>query len=127
MNRIAKITAVTLVASAVGLGVAQASGWGDKCERHQHGGYNPERAAMMQHKQKHQRAPLDLTAEEVKVLAQARLIMRGNDRLAVGEVAPVDEQTYKVQIVTVDGSLVKEITVDKDQGFRHQHKAYKAF
>jgi len=60
---------------------------------------------------------LDLTSDEVETLIKARLIMHGNDRLKVGKVAKKDDQTYLVDIVTVDDSLVRQIEVDKNMGF----------
>jgi len=62
---------------------------------------------------------LDLSADEVKTLIEARMIMHGNDRLKVGKVSQKDDQTYLVDIVTVDDSLVRQIEVDKDNGLRH--------
>lgn len=129
MNKIAKITAITLTAAAVGLGAANASGWGERCDRFERGAQGPgpgAHAMMFKHRGK-QRADLDLTAEEVRTLAQARLIMRGNDRLKVGDVTEQDENTYLVQIVTVDGSLVQEVPVDKNQGFRQMRGTPRAF
>lgn len=127
MNKIAKITAITVTAAAIGLGAANASGWGERCDRFERGAQGPGAHAMMfQHRGK-QRADLDLTAEQVKTLAEARLIMRGNERLKVGEVTEQDENTYLVQIVTVDGSLVQEVAVDKHQGFRQMRRMPRAF
>jgi hypothetical protein len=42
--------------------------------------------------------------------------MRGNDRLKVGQVAEKDKDTYVVDIVTVDDSLVRQVEVDRDNG-----------
>ncbi len=62
---------------------------------------------------------LDLTADEAKTLVAARLIMRGNDRLKVGQVTVQDENTYLVDIITVDDSLVRQVTVDRNNGLPH--------
>ncbi|MCG8069205.1 MAG: hypothetical protein JAY84_15225, partial [Candidatus Thiodiazotropha taylori] len=51
-----------------------------------------------------------------KTLVSARLIMRGNDRLKVGQVTEKDDDTYLLDIVTVDNSLVRQIEVDRDNG-----------
>jgi hypothetical protein len=59
---------------------------------------------------------LDLTDEEAKTLVEARLIMRGNDRLKAGQVTKKDEDTYLVDILTVDNSLVRQVEVDRDNG-----------
>ena len=64
------------------------------------------------------RRQLDLTADQAKILVQARLIMRGNDRLKVGQVAQQDAHTFLVNIVTVDDSLVRQVEIDRDSGFR---------
>jgi len=44
--------------------------------------------------------------------------MQGNDRLKVGGVVSQGEDTYVVDIVTVDDSLVMQIEVDRDSGRR---------
>jgi hypothetical protein len=59
---------------------------------------------------------LGLTDEEAKTLVEARLIMRGNDRLKAGQVTKKDENTYLVDILTVDNSLVRQVEVDRDNG-----------
>jgi hypothetical protein len=65
---------------------------------------------------------LDLSAEEAKTLVEARLIMRGNDRLKVGKVTEQDENTYLVDIETVDHSLVRQISVDRNNGLPYGMK-----
>lgn len=59
---------------------------------------------------------LDLDATQAKKLVEARLIMRGNDRLKVGDVEQKDENTYLVDILTVDNSLVRQVEVDRHAG-----------
>ncbi len=59
---------------------------------------------------------LNLTADQVKKLADARLIMQGNPRLQVGAVKEKDKDTYTVDIVTVDNALVLTREVDKHNG-----------
>ncbi|MBL8644136.1 MAG: hypothetical protein JNK21_09385 [Rhodospirillaceae bacterium] len=59
---------------------------------------------------------LNLTADQVKKLAEARLILQGNPRLKVGDVKEKDKDTYTVSIVTVDNSLVLARDVDKHTG-----------
>ena len=61
-------------------------------------------------------ADLDLNIEQAKTLVQARLIMRGNDRLKVGKVTKKDDDTFLVDIVTVDDSLVRQVEVDRENG-----------
>ena len=119
MNKVIKYSAIALAATAIGVGAVNASGRYDDCPRFERGEGRPHHA-MMHHDGKHRmQRQLNLSAEQVKTLAEARLIMRGNERLKVGEVTQKDDNTYSVQIVTVDGSLVREFDVDKDRGFRH--------
>ncbi|MCG7910019.1 MAG: hypothetical protein N0E37_14075 [Candidatus Thiodiazotropha taylori] len=121
MNKGLKVSIVSAVLATSGLFVVASSadaGWGGKrghCDRGDMMG-NP---GMMQGKGKFGPAmdrELDLTAEEAKTLVSARLIMRGNDRLKVGQVTEKDDDTYLVDIVTVDNSLVRQIEVDRDNG-----------
>lgn len=114
MKNLSKYAAIALITTAVGVGTASASGWGDRGERGPGCGHPPK----MMNKGPHKQRDLDLTAKQVRTLVEARLIMRGNDRLKVGEVVPKDDNTYRVQIVTVDGSLVRDFDVDKHRGLR---------
>lgn len=59
---------------------------------------------------------LDLTVEQARTLAESRLILAGNDRLKVGSVEAVDDETIIVEIVTVDDSLVVRREIDRDTG-----------
>lgn len=59
---------------------------------------------------------LNLSAEQVKTLAEARLIMLGNPRLKVGAVKAQEAGTYLVDIVTVDNALVEQRTFGKNNG-----------
>ncbi|MCG7872892.1 MAG: hypothetical protein N0C81_11225 [Candidatus Thiodiazotropha lotti] len=121
MNKGLKVSIVSAVIATSGLFVLASSadaGWGGKrgqCDR----GDMMGAPGMMQGKGKFGPAmerELDLTAEEAKTLVSARLIMRGNDRLKVGQVTEKDGDTYLVDIVTVDNSLVRQIEVDRDNG-----------
>lgn len=111
-----KIPALILLSSAMAVGVAKAS-WSEA------GGEPKERCEgkrqMMEHRMN--RPDLNLSADQARTLVSAQLIMRGNDRLKVGEVAEKDENTYSIQIVTLDGSLVREIEMDKHEGPRRPH------
>lgn len=121
MNKIAKITAVTVVAAAGLAAVGATASWGEgrgPCGSSEGRG-NP--AMMMKHMGKRGRfaeRDLDLTADEAKTLVEARLIMRGNDRLKVGKVTQKDDDTYLVDVITVDDSLVRQVEIDRDNGFR---------
>lgn len=57
-----------------------------------------------------------LTAEQVKTLMSARLIRRGNERLKVGAVTAGENDTYTVEIMTIDDSLVKNLTISTKTG-----------
>lgn len=59
---------------------------------------------------------LDLTVDQARTLAESRLILAGNDRLKVGSVEALDDDTIVVEIVTVDDSLVVRREIDRDSG-----------
>lgn len=54
-------------------------------------------------------------AKSVRFLLEYRLMVVGNPRLTIGNVTE-DEEKVVAQIVTADGSLVEEYTVDKRTG-----------
>jgi len=120
MNKAAKITAVTIMAVAGLAAVGASAGWGDGRGHCGSGEGRGGPAMMMKHMGKHGRfadRDLDLSADEAKTLVEARLIMRGNDRLKVGQVTQKDDDTYLVDVTTVDDSLVRQIEIDRDSGF----------
>ncbi|MCU7851509.1 MAG: hypothetical protein KZQ80_04785 [Candidatus Thiodiazotropha sp. (ex Monitilora ramsayi)] len=120
MNKIAKYTAITVVAAATGLtAVGASAGWGDhrgNCDRGEMRGGDSMMMKRMGKAGPMTDRDLDLTSDEAKTLVEARLIMRGNDRLKVGQVTEKDQDTYLIDIVTVDNSLVRQIEVDRDNG-----------
>lgn len=120
MNKIAKYTAITVVAAATGLTVVGASaGWGDhrgNCDRDEMRDGDSMMMKRMGKGGPMTDCDLDLTSDEARTLVEARLIMRGNDRLKVGQVTEKDQDTYLIDIVTVDNSLVRQIEVDRDNG-----------
>lgn len=59
---------------------------------------------------------LGLTVEQARTLAESRLILSGNDRLKVGSVEAIDDDTIIVEILTVDDSLVVRRSIDRDNG-----------
>lgn len=59
---------------------------------------------------------LALTVDQARTLAESRLILSGNDRLKVGSVEALDENTIVVEIVTVDDSLVVRRNIDRGTG-----------
>ena len=58
----------------------------------------------------------NLTADQVRTLAEAHLIMRGNQNLKVGEVSETEDGTYLVEIVTQEDSLVQRVEISKATG-----------
>ena len=65
---------------------------------------------------------LNLTNDQVRDLAEARLILRGNERLQVAKVENGKEDTAVVTIETVDGSIVDIISIDRDTGRRTNYR-----
>ncbi len=59
---------------------------------------------------------LNLTTDQVKKLAEARLIMLGNSHLKVGSVKEKDQDSYTVSIVTADNALVVQNEISKHTG-----------
>ncbi len=126
MNKRLKITLISTAVAASGLFAvvsAADAGWGgypSRCDRAAMGQY-PGSGKMggMGNNGQPMNRNLDLSAEEAKTLVAARLIMRGNDRLKVGQVTEQDESTYLVDIVTVEDSLVRQVAVDRNNGLPH--------
>jgi hypothetical protein len=57
-----------------------------------------------------------LSLDDVRHHFEHRLERMGNPRLALGEVTEADETTIVAEIVTVDGSLVDRLSVDRHTG-----------
>ncbi len=57
-----------------------------------------------------------LRVDQVRTIAQAHLIMMGNDNLKVGKIVETKNNTYEVQIVTKENSLVNTVEVGKATG-----------
>lgn len=62
------------------------------------------------------RADKDLDAGDVRASLERSLDWQGNKRLKVGEVTETDDDTVVAEIVTVDGSLVQRLEVDRHTG-----------
>ena len=139
MKKITKISAVVITTSVLGMAsLAAFAGWGEHDGNGE--GYGGHQGQMMgSNMESHMRGQmggkmgghmggtdraLDLSADEVRTLIEARMIMRGNDRLKVGKITQKDDQTYLVDIVTVDDSLVRQIEVDKNNGPGHGMKRF---
>ena len=120
MNNIAKYTVISVVVAAAGLAAVGANADWKEHRRHcDYAGKAGGPPMEMTQKGRPGRVAdrnLDLSAEQAKTLVEAKLIMRGNDRLKVGQVAEKDKKTYMVDIVTVDDSLVRQVEVDRDNG-----------
>ena len=65
---------------------------------------------------------LDLDVDDVRNIIEGRLAMHGNDRLKVGKVTVVDDDTIAAEIVTVDDSLVFKLQFDRNTGAHHPVK-----
>ena len=124
MNKTVKYAVITALVATTGLAAVGASAdWkGDRRHCNFGGpgaGQDGGPSMMMKHKGQPRRdAKLDLNlgAEQAKTLVAARLIMKGNARLKVGQVTEKDQDTYLVDVVTVDDSLVRQVEVDRDKG-----------
>ncbi len=55
------------------------------------------------------------TEKSVRLILEYRLLVNGNPRLTVGKIKESSESVL-VQVVTVDGSLVEEYSIDKKTG-----------
>lgn len=58
----------------------------------------------------------DIDVDGVKARMERWLAVQNNERLKLGAVEEVDDDTITAEIVTVDGSLVHKLTVDRHTG-----------
>ena len=58
----------------------------------------------------------DINIEGVQTRMERWLAMQGNDRLKLGKIEAVDDDTITVEIVTADDSLVQKLAVDRHSG-----------
>lgn len=58
-----------------------------------------------------------LTLDDARKAAEQRLEWLGNDRLKLGEVEAKGDDAFVAEIVTVDGSLVDTLQIDRKTGF----------
>ncbi|MDH3228742.1 MAG: hypothetical protein OEN55_03005 [Alphaproteobacteria bacterium] len=58
----------------------------------------------------------DIDVDGVTARMERWLAVQGNDRLKLGKVEQLDDDTITVEIVTVDGSLVQKLAVDRHTG-----------
>jgi hypothetical protein len=62
------------------------------------------------------RPDMDLSADDVRARLERSLSWHGNKRVRVGEVKEADKDTIVADIVTVDGSLVDRLKIDRHSG-----------
>lgn len=119
MTRFAKIAVLALAATALATGIATAEphgggpgtsmGMGPGMGMMGMGGDCPAYSAQTAVDRK-------LTVAKVKAILEGHLAWHGNERLKVGKVAEKDGRTIAAEIVTVDGSLVQTLEIDKATG-----------
>ncbi len=64
----------------------------------------------------------DVSVDDVTQRMERWLAIQGNDRLKLGKVEAVDDDTITAEIVTVDGSLVQKFTIDRNTGWTRPAK-----
>jgi hypothetical protein len=117
-----RILSAVVLSQVLLLSTPAMAGWSDhdggKCDKREKSGQNHAHFGG-HHDRKGGKwdRDLELTSDEVKTLVTSRLIYRGNDRLQVGEVTSGEKNTYKVEIVTKDNSLVEVLTISGATGF----------
>lgn len=120
MKKFSKIAIATVVVVAAGVtAFGVNAGWGEHrgfCGRGDMPGPSPMMMKSMRGHGPFVDRDLNLTAEEAKTVIEARLIMHGKDRLKVGKVTQKDDNTYLVDIVTVDESLAHQVEIDRSSG-----------
>ena len=58
----------------------------------------------------------DLDIGDVQARMERWLAMQGNDRLKLGKIEAVGDDTITVEIVTLDDSLVRKLAIDRHSG-----------
>ncbi len=58
----------------------------------------------------------DIDVDGVKARMERWLAVQNNERLKLGKVEEVDDDTITAEIVTVDGSLVQKLAIDRHTG-----------
>ncbi|UCH74615.1 MAG: hypothetical protein JSU82_01810 [Rhodospirillales bacterium] len=64
----------------------------------------------------------EVSVDDVTQRMEHWLAMRGNDRLKLGKVEAIDDDTITAEIVTVDDSLVQKFTIDRKTGWTRPAK-----
>lgn len=107
-----KLLLVSALVAALSAGAVYAERDDEDCGR----GFNKwgQGAGMMGHKHNpEEMLERELSKDQVRTLVEARLIMKGNENLKVGKVSS-NRDGFKVDIVTRDDSLVKELELAKN-------------
>lgn len=118
MTRFVKIAVLALAATALATGIAAAQPYGGGRGMGPGMGMGPGAGMRGDCPAYSEQTAVDraLTVEKVKAILEGRLAWHGNERLKVGKVAEKDAKTITAEIVTVDGSLVQTLQVDKATG-----------
>lgn len=106
---IASLLAATLGSAAV---IAERDKSGD-CDRGEHRHMRHHDGMSEHHMRGGKMMDREFSAEQIRTLTEARLIMQGNENLQVGKISSSDNG-YTINIVTKDGSLVEEREVAKN-------------
>jgi hypothetical protein len=107
-----KLLLVSALVTALSTGAVYAERGDQDCGR----AFNKwgQGAGMMGHKHNpEEMLERELSKDQVRTLVEARLIMKGNENLKVGKVSS-SRDGFKVDIVTRDDSLVKELELAKN-------------
>jgi len=64
----------------------------------------------------------DLDVDHVRIRMERWLALQGNERLKLGKIEAVDDDTITAEIVTVDDSLVQKLAFDRHTGWAHPIK-----
>lgn len=64
----------------------------------------------------------DIDADAVRARLERWLAVQGNDRLKLGKIEEVDDDVITAEIVTVDDSLVRKLTIDRHTGWMRPAK-----
>ncbi|MBR9909031.1 MAG: hypothetical protein GYB33_01610 [Gammaproteobacteria bacterium] len=83
------------------------------CDRGKRGGHHMMQGGHHFKKDRGEMMEREFNADQIRTLAEAKLIMHGNENLMVGQVLATDTG-YSVTILTRDGSLVEEKALAKN-------------
>ena len=116
MTRFVKTAALALAATALATGIAAAEPYGGGRGMGPGMGMGMGMGGDCPFQSEQVAVDRALTVEKVKTILEGRLASHGNERLKVGKVVEKDGKTITAEIVTVDGSLVQALEIDKATG-----------